>query len=166
MTSLSTFQVQQAKFSTKKSMIHPGLRLNLISLAHFYLCHKGLKDFEGGPTRTSWRLTRPAAGSWCADGPGHLMQKYRLGGEGIESSPEKDLGLLMNEKLSMTWQQAFAAQKPTMPWAASQEVRPARREKWSCYFTLMRPLPGVLHPAVEASEGKSVSLLNIAQLFK
>lgn len=53
-------------------------------------------------------------------GPGHLKQKYRLGGEGIESSPEKkDLGLLMNEELDMTWQGAFAAQKPTIPWDAS-----------------------------------------------
>ena len=61
-------------------------------------------------------------------GQGNPRCLYGLGKEPLESSPvEKDLRVLVAEKLDMSQQCALAAQRPTVFWAALKKGWPAGR---------------------------------------
>jgi len=84
----------------------------------------------------------------------NCQYQYRLGDEGIESSPdEKDLGVLVDEKLDMSHQSALAAQKANhilgcTKSSMASRVREGILPLYSALFTLP---PGVLCPALEPS---------------
>jgi len=73
-------------------------------------------------------------------GQGNSWYQYRLGDEGMESSPaEKELGVLVDEKLGISQRSALAPRRPTVPWAASPAAWAAGRGREFCPSALVRP---------------------------
>ncbi|KAK4815809.1 hypothetical protein QYF61_007249 [Mycteria americana] len=108
------------------------------------------------PSRRTWTSlkssTRPSARSstWVRATQYQYRYQYRLGDEGIESSPaEKELEVLVNEKLDMSQQCALTAQKANhISWAASKKVEGGDSATLLCSGETP---PGIVCPVLESS---------------
>jgi len=83
------------------------------------------------------KLQHASVCHFCSFPSNPYSYRYRLGGEWLESSPgEKDLGVLIDERFSMSWQGAFAAQKMNSILSCTKRSVTSRLPLYSAF---MRP---------------------------
>ena len=81
-------------------------------------------------------------------GQGNPKNKFRMGGEWVESSPEeKDLGVLVDEKLNTTRQYALAAQKANCILGCIKRSMTSRSGEVALSLSSGETLPAVLCPS-------------------
>jgi len=89
-------------------------------------------------------------------GQGNRKHKYRLVGEWIESSPEKkDLGVLVEQKLSMTQQCVLATQKANCTLGCIKSSMDSRSRRGFCPSTVLCPTWSLVSSSGVLSTGET-----------